>query len=155
MPWYKIFCNSGPGHQSHHEFYEWHEKKLSREERKERWEEAFEERDWPIGDMKLVEFLPEDVKKQKIESLNKTLEEYIPEQIKRTNKLLVTLLKTPVKGCDHLFTEQIKSFPTIVTKCKNCHKIKIYGAPKWREMPKNLDYVLNRLEAERNRKRKI
>lgn len=140
MPWYKVYCDSGPGHQSHHEFYHWEEKKLTREEQRELFEESFKDRDWPIGDVKLLRFLPSDVKKAKITSVQGQLAA-IPEEIKRLKQFLEIINQTETKGCAHLYTTLIRELPPgsyPVTQCKSCKKIRIYGKQNWRKMPKNL-----------------
>jgi hypothetical protein len=71
MPWYRIFANHGPGHQSSTEFYCWYEKPLdTKEKRKEAWETAFDDvrYDWPIGDVELVDKLPQHIHDEKIAS---------------------------------------------------------------------------------------
>jgi len=68
MPWYRIFANHGPGHQSSTEFYCWYEKALdTKESRKDAWEESFERYDDAIGDVELVDRLPHHIREQKIE----------------------------------------------------------------------------------------
>ena len=71
MPWYKVFCNSGAGHQSHHEFFHWSDRKLTKDERKELWEDEFHDRVDPVGDVFLCSYLPADIKEQKLEQIQR------------------------------------------------------------------------------------
>jgi hypothetical protein len=77
MPWYRIFANHGPGHQSSTEFYRWYEEALAtKQQREDAWEEAFGDGryDWPIGDVELCDRLPHHIREQKIEGCRNTIE---------------------------------------------------------------------------------
>lgn len=133
MPWYKVYCDSGPGHQSHHEFYHWEEKKLTKAGKKDLWEESFQDRDWPIGDVKMVKYLPHDVK----DSLILRTNERLVSVTKSSKRLLEVLVGTPAKGCDHVgYTNTYFSQPRmrIMNTCKSCGKIRFYGG-KWMKKP--------------------
>lgn len=69
MPWYRIYANHGPGHQSSTEFYRWFEKPLAtKESRKDAWEGIFDDGryDWPIGDVERVDRLPQHIYDEKV-----------------------------------------------------------------------------------------
>lgn len=153
MPWYRVFCNSGPGHQSHHEFYHWEDEKLTKEGKSNLFEESFHDRDWPIGDVLQVQVLPTDVKKAKIQQY----EHKRVDVVKQCNKLLKILKQTPGRGCAHIHTRSIRDLPPMsfsVQKCLNCNKIKIYGYGVWRTEPKDLAKAASMEEYDRKRKRK-
>lgn len=68
MPWYRIFANHGPGHQSSSEFYSFFEEPLTtKESRESAWQDAFDRYDDAIGDVELVDKLPHHIREQKIE----------------------------------------------------------------------------------------
>ena len=77
MPWYRIFANHGPGHQSSSEHYRFFAEPLrTKEQKKEAWEEIFAsyDYDWPIGDVELVEKLPQHIHDQQVESFKRAVE---------------------------------------------------------------------------------
>jgi hypothetical protein len=92
MPWYRIFANHGPGHQSTTEYYHWHDKPLvTKEDRKEAWESVFDDPryDWPIGDVELCERLPQHILDEKIVGFESSID--------RAYKMLTVLRETPTK----------------------------------------------------------
>jgi hypothetical protein len=142
MPWYRIYCDSGPGHQSHHEFYRWYDNKLTEVQRKEEWEEAFSGRDWPIGDMKLLSALPGDVKQAQIESAERQIAD-IPIRLRKIADFLRVLEKTKVKGCAHrntLFIPRVNA--DSFYHCKFCGKVRMTGEKNWKKIPKPLKLFL-------------
>jgi hypothetical protein len=75
MPWYRIFANHGPGHQSSTEFYRWNDEPLTtKQQREDAWQEAFERYDDAIGDVELCDRLPHHIREQKIEGCRNTIE---------------------------------------------------------------------------------
>lgn len=138
MPWYKIFCNSGPGHQSYHEFFHWEDTPFTNKQKKDFWEDAFHDRDYPIGKVVLLKALPADIRKFKIQQYERQRVDIV----KRCDKLLSILRETPVKGCNHLHTIEVKNIPVghlPTRKCVSCNKVKIYGYKNWVNEPKNLE----------------
>jgi hypothetical protein len=89
MPWYKLRATHGPGHQSTHEEYFYTITKLTKEFKQDEWIERTEHLDYPIGDIKEIKFLPEDIKLQKIERCLA--------KIKAMNDMLKILENTPSK----------------------------------------------------------
>lgn len=91
MPWYRIFASFGPGHQSSSEHYRFFEKPLDRAGKKDAWEELFDDgrHDWPIGDVELVDSLPQHIHEGKVESAHAS--------IRSANKMLEILTKTKIK----------------------------------------------------------
>lgn len=76
MAWYKLHASHGPGHQSSDEEYRWYDGKMDEALKREIWEDwcADLRLDWPIGDMKLVRKLPQEVRERKIEQYRWTME---------------------------------------------------------------------------------
>jgi hypothetical protein len=73
MPWYRIYADHGPGHQSSTEFYRWYSNPLdTKQKRKDAWEEWFDgscgQYDYPIGDVELVDRLPQHVYDEKVKA---------------------------------------------------------------------------------------
>jgi hypothetical protein len=91
MPWYRIYANHGPGHQSSTEFYRWYEKPLdTKDKRKEAWEEEFAYNyDWPIGDVELCDKLPQHIHDNKIKGFQSDIE--------HAHRMLDVLRGTPTK----------------------------------------------------------
>jgi len=69
MPWYRIFANHGPGHQSSDEKFRYFDHVLTAKQRKEEWEEIFAYNyNYPIGDVELLKGLPEHILTNKIQA---------------------------------------------------------------------------------------
>jgi hypothetical protein len=98
MPWYKIFARHGPGHQSNSTFYEWRDRLLDRSGRKALWQDYFAnyEYDYPIGQVRLIAKLPEDIHRSKIIGCKAN--------INHSRKLLSVLKRTPT------FKPRVKKF---------------------------------------------
>lgn len=68
MAWYRIRIVHGPGHQGTHVEYIWCEGKVTKEDRRE-WCREISNReymDWPIGKVRKVSKLPDDVRAEKV-----------------------------------------------------------------------------------------
>lgn len=70
MPWYRVYADHGPGHQSHTESYIYRNKPLTKEERESEWEQLVYDRHLndAIGKVDLVKRVPEHILAEKIES---------------------------------------------------------------------------------------
>ena len=95
MPWYKIEANTGPGHQSHFLDYVWRDKRLTKQEKQELFEDALAHSD-AIGSINAIKQLPAKVRDQKIALYKRRIE--------IANKMLTMLipkseLHTQVKEC--------------------------------------------------------
>jgi hypothetical protein len=75
MPWYKVFADHGPGHQSHTEFYTFERETLKEDSREALWQDHFDtgRYEWPIGGVKLVKKLPEQIRVSKLASYESKL----------------------------------------------------------------------------------
>jgi hypothetical protein len=144
MPWYKIFCDSGPGHQSHHEFYHWEDKKLTKQDKEYLWEEAFSDRDWPIGDVILVNKLPLDYHKKMLSQIQEKIKSFKEDKKKEFSRLLARLniLRiTKVGRCSHQHRGVGKPITTragertLLISCPDCGAEKYYSG-KWRKRKK-------------------
>jgi len=91
MPWYRIYANHGPGHQSSSEHYRFFEKPLDKAGKKEAWHEIYDDgrHDWPIGDVELVDALPQHIHDSKVASTQAS--------IQSANKMLKILSETKTK----------------------------------------------------------
>lgn len=111
MPWYKFYADHGPGHQSHSEFYQWRDQPFEdAQHRHEVWEDAFREKDYPIGKVVLVKKLPEAIllskraeflsKLQRARYLLKVTGGQDP--VEEHRRELSTILRDWQKHCDRL-----------------------------------------------------
>ena len=75
MSWYRIEADYGPGHQSHSGEYQWFDRKLTRAEKQEVFEETFKGHDWPVGSVSVVSKLPKKVVEEKILQYKRTIEQ--------------------------------------------------------------------------------
>lgn len=132
MPWYKVFCDHGGGHQSHSEYYHWEDKKLTKDDRRQIWEEAFNDLTWPIGDVILVSKLPLDYYNKMLSGVQEKIKTFKEEKIKEYNKLLtrvVILKETEVGNCRH---SNWRSDKDLIVRCPDCNATRAYGK-KWRK----------------------
>ena len=89
MPWYRIYANHGPGHQSSSEVYRWVEKPLSNEQRGEVWDNEMGTLDDPIGKVVEVKSIPEHIFEHKVSAAENAI---------RFNQRLLEVLKdTPTQ----------------------------------------------------------
>lgn len=77
MPWYLIYANHGPGHQSRSESYRYFEKPLkTRDEKRAVWEDEMGTLYNPIGKVLLVDGLPAHVLDSKMIGAQQSIEYY-------------------------------------------------------------------------------
>jgi hypothetical protein len=92
MPWYRIFADHGPGHQSSTEFYRFYSAPLdTKQKRRDVWEEVFDDGryDYPIGDVELCEKLPQHIYDEKVSGFHSSIE--------YATKMLDVMRKTETK----------------------------------------------------------
>jgi hypothetical protein len=115
MPWYKFLADHGPGHQSRTTIFKWYESPLKGEDREEAWHDVFgDERRYndPIGNVRLVKKLSEDVRASKAVDYRRMLDharlmlarlgETDPETARRRE--LYRILKSWQAHCDRMHT---------------------------------------------------
>lgn len=128
MPWYHIYADHGPGHQSHTQFYQWYDEKLSRQEARDQFEAIFADKRWPVGHVTLLQKLPIDVLISKRQELVRQLRA----TKQHTKKMLKILDETRPSRCIHQY---VKSFthekfgPGV--QCTHCDKVRLYGRKRW------------------------
>ena len=65
MPWYRFIAHHGPGHQSTTVLYEWFDSQLSRLRQRAAFDRLFEDKDGPVGIVKMVRSLPKEERERK------------------------------------------------------------------------------------------
>ena len=96
MPWYYCYADFGPGHQSSDETIVWQSAKLSRDEREELFNLLFGDRDYPIGDIKLIKTVTEEEKRNLLSNYKNAISKY-RESVKESIEMLKTIEATPTQ----------------------------------------------------------
>ena len=150
MPWYRIFANHGPGHQSSTEVYHFFEKPLNTKERRDdAWEEVFGygEYDDPSGGVELCDKLPQHIHDSKIKSLQS--------EIEHAHKMLDVLKSTPTKPviCVRLEAKagKVAGKPDVGFRARLMNEPKVLGPTK----PKRDEAVDALLSMFRKENRKV
>lgn len=99
MPWYHFTARHGGGHQSFDEKYEWHDKRLSKEEKHDKWESWVPDywgNNGCYGDVKTVRRPPKTVRDRLLaihQHAAETAHEKADELIASSTRMLERLVK--------------------------------------------------------------
>lgn len=119
MPWYRFNADHGPGHQSHAIKYEYYREPLSKSERREEWDRLFDDKDWPVGRVRIIKAIPEYNKRSRISDCYYELKhaKFMLKVLKKTK----TLREKIIRKCRHL--RKFRRSPSHSTKdlCVKCH----------------------------------
>lgn len=92
MPWYRIWADCGPGHQSHAHYYHYSTKALDKDSKRALFEHYLGDHDDAIGDVDEVELIPELEKESQLLRARAS--------IKHGREMLSVLAKTKTRKLD-------------------------------------------------------
>lgn len=104
MPWYKLEADHGPGHQSRTVKYVWRDEPMSMTEERDAFEDAFDDLNWPIGEVVKLGRLPKEVHPEMVERYER--------QGREASRMLKILVDTPIEEnweCQWCHLPKIKS----------------------------------------------